>query len=169
MKKIIGIFCLFISTCICAENIYDVQKFGAANTGKELVTTCLQNVIDVCYKAGGGVVYFPAGEYLSATLELRDNVTLYLATGARLIATDKKECYTVRTEISDTGSQGTPMLIYGNKVNNISIRGDGEIMAQPQYYRVPLLYSDFIADDIAAAKKANVDMVSWKWTNRMLL
>ena len=163
MKKIIGVFCLFVSTCVCAENIYDVQKFGATNTGKELVTTCLQNAIDACYKAGGGVVYFPAGEYLSATLQLRDNVTLYLATGARLIATEKKECYTVRAEISDTGSQGTPMLIYGSKLNNISIKGDGEIMAQPQYYRVPLSYSDFIADDITAAKRANVDMISWKW------
>lgn len=122
MKKIIGVFCLFVSTCVCAENIYDVQKFGATNTGKELVTTCLQNAIDACYKAGGGVVYFPAGEYLSATLQLRDNVTLYLATGARLIATEKKECYTVRAEISDTGSQGTPMLIYGSKLNNISIK-----------------------------------------------
>lgn len=165
MKKIIVLLGLLIlSVCLLhADVIYNVRDFGAKGEKGRIQTPLLQKAIDACYTAGGGVVYFPAGEYLSATLQLKDNVTLYLATGARVVATDDKELYTVRTRIADTGSQGTPMLLYAQNAQNISIKGEGEIVAQPQYYSVPLGYSDFIADDIAAAKKANADMSSWRW------
>lgn len=164
MKKGIVLFGLLIlSVYIHADMVYNVKEFGASGDRKELQTSSLQKAIDACHTDGGGTVYFPAGEYLSATLQLKDNVTLYLSTGARLVATDEKEQYTVRTQIADTGSQGTPMLLYAKGAKNISIKGEGEIVAQPQYYSVPLTYSDFIADDIAAAEKAHVEMIAWRW------
>lgn len=165
MKKIIILFGLLIwSVCLLhADIVYNVRDFGAKGEKGENQTLLLQKAIDTCFAAGGGTVYVPAGEYLSATLQLKDNVTLYLASGARIVATNNKELYTVRTQIADTGSQGTPMLLYAKNAKNISIKGEGEILAQPQYYLAPLGFSDFIADDIAAAKKTNADMNTWRW------
>jgi polygalacturonase len=142
-----------------------VKDFGAKGCGTKVETAILQKAIDSCYNAGGGTVLFPSGKYLSATLVLKDNVGIYLSAGAQLIASDQKELYVVKTNILDTGSQSTPMLIYAKGAKNISIRGEGEIMAQPQYYKVPLSYSpqDFIAKEMLIATNAGVELTNWKW------
>lgn len=46
----------------------------------------LQAAIDKVSASGGGTVYVAPGEYSVAFLELKDNVTLDLAPGARLVA-----------------------------------------------------------------------------------
>ncbi|HYD84309.1 MAG TPA: glycosyl hydrolase family 28-related protein, partial [Opitutus sp.] len=58
--------------------------YHADATGRTLVTAALQQAIDDAHAAGGGVVYFPPGTFLSASLQLRSHVSLYLAGGATL-------------------------------------------------------------------------------------
>ncbi len=58
-----------------AGKLFNVAELGAASDGKTLCTPALQQAIDVAGWPGGGTVRFPAGIYLSGSLQLR-NVTL---------------------------------------------------------------------------------------------
>ncbi|HEX2949119.1 MAG TPA: glycosyl hydrolase family 28 protein [Armatimonadota bacterium] len=94
-------------------NMYDVTNFGAIPDGKTLDTQYIQRAIDTCYAAGGGTVYFPSGIFLSGTIQLKDNITIYLAAGATLLG-------------SSTMSDYQPKhLFYAHGVSNIAIAGMG--------------------------------------------
>ena len=58
---------------------YNVLDFGATGDGKSLDTEAIQRAIDTCSRQGGGTVFLPKGDYLSATVILKSDVTLYLA------------------------------------------------------------------------------------------
>jgi len=66
--------------------MYNVIDFGAKNDGVGLCTSSIQGAIDACHKNGGGRVVVPAGEFVSGTLYLKDNVELHLERGALLKA-----------------------------------------------------------------------------------
>ena len=55
----------------------------------------IQNAIDTCFLAGGGMVTVEDGSYNIGGIRLRSNVTLLLKSGARLIATRDIEKYNV--------------------------------------------------------------------------
>ena len=52
-------------------------------------TAAIQKAIDAANAAGGGVVHFPAGQFLSGTITLKSNVTLYLSPGAVLLGSQR--------------------------------------------------------------------------------
>ena len=64
---------------------YNVQSYGAIGTGQSLDTAAIQKAIDAAASSGGGIVYFPAGRFLSGTIFLKSNITLYLSPGAVLL------------------------------------------------------------------------------------
>jgi polygalacturonase len=70
------------------RGVFDVEAFGAAGDGKAIETAALNRAIEAASAAGGGTVRFPAGTYLSYSIHLKSNVTLYLETGVKLIAAD---------------------------------------------------------------------------------
>jgi hypothetical protein len=47
---------------------YSVKAFGAAGDGKTLDTSAINKAIESAAAAGGGTVYFPAGNYLSISI-----------------------------------------------------------------------------------------------------
>ncbi len=67
---------------------FDVKSFGATGDGKTLDTAAINKAIDAAAAAGGGTVNFPAGGYLSYSIHLKSNVTLYLDAGATIIAAE---------------------------------------------------------------------------------
>ncbi|MBR4866799.1 MAG: hypothetical protein IKU11_08925, partial [Clostridia bacterium] len=56
-------------------------------------TQAIQQAVDACYLAGGGVVEIPAGDYHIKSIRLRSNVTLHLLEDAHLIASRDPEDY----------------------------------------------------------------------------
>ncbi len=66
----------------------DVKTFGAKGDGKSLDTSAINKAIDAAAAAGGGAVYFPSGAYLSYSIHLKSNVSLYLSEGASIVAAD---------------------------------------------------------------------------------
>jgi hypothetical protein len=98
--------------------VYNVKTLGAAGNGKTLDTAALQKTIDTANAAGGGVVYFPVGRFLSGTITLKSNVTLYLAPGAVLLGSSRIEDYPIKH------------LIYAQGVTNVAIEGGGAIDGQ---------------------------------------
>ncbi len=62
---------------------YIITDFGVRNCDS-LQTKEIQAVIDNAFLQGGGTVVVPKGVFLTATLRLRSNITLYLESGAVL-------------------------------------------------------------------------------------
>lgn len=97
-------------------NVLDYQAVGDAKT---INTSFLQKAIDHCSETGGGEVIFPAGTYLTGTLELKDNVTLYLQHASTLLGSTNEKDY--------PGKGRLKALIFGDKAKNIGIKGNGVI------------------------------------------
>jgi polygalacturonase len=115
--------------------VYDVKTFGAKGDGKTLDTAAINKTIDAAAAAGGGTVYFSAGNYLSVSIHLKSNITLYLDQGATIIAaTTSKEAQYDPAEpnqwdaYQDFGhSHWHNSLIWGENLTNVSIVGPGMI------------------------------------------
>jgi glycosyl hydrolase family 28 len=112
---------VLISTVVLAADfapVYNVQSYGASGGGNTLDTAAIQKAIDGAHDAGGGVVYFPTGRFLSGTIFLKSNVTLHLSPGAVLLGSRRIEDYNPKH------------LIYAKGVENIAVEGGGAIDGQ---------------------------------------
>jgi hypothetical protein len=103
---------------------FDVKRYGAAGNGTTLDTSAINKTIEACGAAGGGIVYFPAGKYLTGSLYLKDNVTLWLDSGATILGSKDLKDY-----VSQTGGRGGS-LISGSGLRNLAIVGRGTIDGQ---------------------------------------
>jgi polygalacturonase len=121
-----------------ALGAFDVRAFGAAGDGETLDTPAINRAIDAAAAAGGGRVYFPAGDYLSHSIRLRSHVSLYLNEGATIIAADplppgQSGGYDLAEQnewdrYQDFGhSHWHNSLIWGEGLENIAILGPGLI------------------------------------------
>ena len=130
-KKIVFFFSFLpLYTTLLATD-FDVTKYGAIGDGKTLNTTFIQKAIDECNKSGGGKVVFPAGIYLSATIELKDNVTLHLKKDARLLGTTDIEQYRNLDPFTEgLGIDVGWALLVAVDAKNIGIEGEGAIDGQ---------------------------------------
>jgi polygalacturonase len=111
--------------------IFEVRAYGAKGDGKTLDTTAIQQALDECGRAGGGVVRLDAGTYLSKPLELRTRTTLQLDTGATLLATD---------ESADFAGEKTGSFIpfiSGKRLTDVAIVGPGTIDGSGAKWWVP--------------------------------
>lgn len=165
-RKIISItsfIVLFTIHLTASSTVLNVKDFGTLVKKGEYATTQIQKAIDSCAITGGGTVVVPAGEYLCSTIILKDNVTLELLSGATVLASNKQSDYNKFVSFEDTGGGSIPILIYAEKANNISIRGNGKLKGQPTYYMDTLNYSTFIDEDYNAAKEAGVDLKISRW------
>ncbi len=163
-----GMFFLLLLIMSCkdsAESVVNVRTFGAGGEKNQKVTKQLQKAIDQCYGNGGGRVYFPPGEYLSGTLVLKDNVTLYLEAGATLYASQDTNDYKndfVVIKSDDSGKLGageTPVFIYAKGARNIGIQGKGTIHGQAlRTYENLKKVDGFIEEETQKAKIAGVEM-----------
>lgn len=112
-------FFFFVFTIGVLAQKYDVTDFGATGDGKTLNTFAIQKAIDECNAKGGGSVYIPAGIFVSGTIQLKTNVTLYLENGAVLLgSTELKDYYIDSVRVG---------LIFTKNSDNVIIKGDGII------------------------------------------
>jgi polygalacturonase len=70
------------------EGTFNVRKFGAAGDGKTLDTDAVNRAVDAAAAAGGGLVIFPAGQYLCFSIHLKSKVNLHLMQGSAIVAAD---------------------------------------------------------------------------------
>ena len=110
-------------------SIYNVTAppYAADSSGRTLVTTVLQRAIDEAHAAGGGIVYLPAGTFLSASLQLRSNVSLYLAGGAVLRSSGDPAQFRTYYRKESLKMDGTWFLHTEPGSTNIRIFGRGTI------------------------------------------
>jgi polygalacturonase len=122
------------STEFGGQAAFDVRAFGAVGDGDHLDSPAINNAIDACYDAGGGTVYLPAGVYLSGSIRLQSDVSLFLDSGAVILGAPQKGKPYDKGEMFHDHAYQDPghthfhnSLIWGEDLTNISIVGRGMI------------------------------------------
>lgn len=118
---------------------FNIKDFGATGNGTKVDTEAINKTIDAAAKAGGGTVLFPAGNYLSFSIRLKSNISLYLSAGATITAANMDEhpgkyddpepnVWGDSLKYQDFGhSHFRNSLIWGENLDNVSILGPGLI------------------------------------------
>jgi polygalacturonase len=118
--------------------VYNVKAFGAKGDGMALDSGPINAAIDAAWGRGGGTVFLPAGVYRSVSIRLRSNISLFLDQGATLLAADRGPgvAYDAAEENPNNKYQDYGhthfhnSLIWGEKVENVSILGQGQIFGK---------------------------------------
>jgi len=117
------------------KNVFPVTAYGATPDGETISTKCLQQAIDACGKAGGGIVHFPEGTYLSGGLRMKSGVTLELVEGATLLGSRKLQDYYHPPEDIESSKPDILNLIHGTDLKDVGIRGPGTIDGNGSAFR----------------------------------
>ena len=107
---------------------FNVRAQGAVGDGQTLDSPAIQSVIDACAAQGGGTVFLPAGQYLTGSLFLRNNISLHLDAGAVILGSLNPDDYPIIHSRWEGKHQDTyAPLITGQNLNNVSVVGRGTI------------------------------------------
>ena len=119
-------------------NVVDItgSQYNADKTGNTLLNSTIQSAINLTSSNGGGTIYFPAGVYkISNNIQLKSNVTLYLAPGAFIRGSSNRNDYTWNDGADDSHTaagdplQGPQNFVIPGGVNNVAFKGRGTIDA----------------------------------------
>lgn len=99
-----------------------VCRPNAAGTGKDYDTVAIQSSIDRCAERGGGIVHIPPGKYLTGTLHLRSNITLWVEEGATIVGSTRQEDFPLE--------QRRWYTIVAEDVENVELTGGGVLTGQ---------------------------------------
>lgn len=107
------------------------EELSVNHSAGESATRTIQAAIDTAARQGGGTVLLSKGDYISGTLDLRSNVRLEIAAGARLLASLNLADYPARTAahptVMDSNMGVTQSLIFAEGCENVSLAGSGVI------------------------------------------
>jgi hypothetical protein len=102
-------------------SVFNVRDFGANGKKEQNAQAAIQQTIDACAAAGGGMVYLPPGEYTTGTLIFRSHVRFFIEAGATVFSSKNPDDFTRRG------------LFYAEDVENISLEGRGTVDGQGEY------------------------------------
>ena len=136
MRRMLFIIIILLLTSSNANAIFhNIKNYGAKGDGKQIDSPAINDAIKIASENGGGTVYFPAGTYLSYSIQLKSNITLYFDAGCTIMAAypTETEGYDLAEDneynkYQDFGhSHWKNSLIWGIGLDNISIYGQGVI------------------------------------------
>jgi glycosyl hydrolase family 28 len=111
-----------------AKLTLSITDHGAVGDGNTLNTEAIQRAIDTCTKRGGGIVRVPQGRFVTGTILLKDNVTLYLDEGAILLGSLNPADYRNVDPFKDgLGAEVGFAMVAAVDAKNIGIVGHGAI------------------------------------------
>lgn len=129
------------------NRIFNIVQFGAKPDGQTLNTKFIQQAIDTCAAAGGGVVVIPPGLWLTGPIELRSHIELHLDRGAMLLFTpDHSQYPIIQPPRSSSFVVASP--ISGYDLEDVAITGEGII--------------DGSGDSWRPVKKEKLTAAQWK-------
>ncbi|MEE1945286.1 glycosyl hydrolase family 28 protein [Pedobacter sp. KR3-3] len=122
---------------------FDITRFGAVGDGTTLNSQAIQKAIDACHQSGGGKVIIPAGKFLSGTIALKDNVTIYLQKDAVLLGSvDLKDYQNLDPFTEGLGIDVGWALLVAVDAKNIGIEGEGTIDGQGSAIKAKHILTD---------------------------
>jgi polygalacturonase len=150
MKGLIGLVCLLLGIVnLLSARTYDINTYGAEADGKTLNTAAIQKAINAC--TPGDTVLIPAGRYLTGTVHLKSNITLYLEKESALVGSARLADYESFADGNITRYNG---ILSTTGAENVSITGSGAIEGNsPAFVNV-------------AAKASTVDTALLKYTRQ---
>jgi polygalacturonase len=117
-------------TAAAAPAGFDVRAYGATGDGQTLDTAAFRAAVAACVMAGGGTVRVPPGRYLTGTIELRSHVTLDLAAGATILASEDPADYPDIPDVWKPGDTIIAPVLYAVDAENVTVTGRGTIDGQ---------------------------------------
>jgi polygalacturonase len=119
-----------------ADQVIDATHAGVAGDGTTLNTARIQKAIDDCAAGGGGTIHFPAGRYLTGTIQIKSNITLRLAKDATLLgSTDIADYRNLDPFLDGLGDPMGYALVVAVDAENVGIEGEGTIDGQGRELR----------------------------------
>jgi len=126
-----------VSTAIASppgENV-NVKDFGAIGDGSTDNTEAIAKAIAAC--PVGGSVVFDEGVYMTGSITLKGNMTLWVSENAVIRAFQNNDVIETYPEGSFQGRYITKYFLFGSQVDNLTITGGGVIDANAtEDYRV---------------------------------
>jgi polygalacturonase len=111
--------------------VFKVNDYGAVNDGKTLATKSIQAAIDACSAAGGGIVTFDPGEYLTGSIFVKQDVNLHIDKGVTILGSQDIADYPeIQTRAAGIELKWPAALINVIDQDNVSISGDGIVNAR---------------------------------------
>lgn len=132
MRKLSTVYFLLLWAAVVQAQTFSIKNYGAVSDGKTISTAAIQKAIDECNRQGGGIVYVPAGTFITGTLYLKSNVNLHLENGAVLKGSANLNDYKAYT-LPEYGLNHYGIL-YTEKAENVAITGQGAIDGNDQVF-----------------------------------
>ena len=108
------------------KDTFNIENFGAVKDGITLNTTSINNAIAAANKAGGGIVYIPAGLWLTGPIVLLNNVEINTARGALILFTKDRTQYPLKAaSFEGVEAARCQSPISATDAVNIAITGQG--------------------------------------------
>lgn len=163
MKRLFTLTILSFYILLMQAKTYNIQLLGADITGNKACTALINNTIKQAAKEGGGTIYFPAGQYLTAAIHLESNITIEIEAGATLKFSTVFEDYLpfVRMRWEGVFMNSLSPLFYAANAKNIAIKGRGTIDGQGHTWWAE---SRRLIDEIKAnGKTLSTNSLQQKW------
>jgi len=150
--------------------IYDVTKYGVINDGETNNTNAIAEVIALAEKLGGGTIYFPAGTYITGSIGLKSNMTLYLEAGALILGSEDKNDYPLISEIDIKGYTrgGRAAMVYAINAKNVSVEGRGTIDGRgynwwnhPEDEQRPRMFQPILCENVVLSGVTLLNSPMW--------
>jgi len=168
------IIIFLISFILLAENpvgsppsLLKVEDFGAISNDEDLDTEAINKAIDSCSTLKNGIIIFSSGTYLAGSIHLKSNVTLQIEKGAKIQAAPKGITAFDEPEPNSWDkyqnfglSHFHNALIWGDSIENVTIRGEGIISGTASLYSNPEVGDGDKAISLKLCKKIDIKNVT---------
>ena len=111
---------------------YSVNDFGIYSSLTNIQTESIQRMINTVSNKGGGVINFPAGTYVTGSIDIKSDIQLNLDRGAIILgSTNPYDYLKIKSDddpVSPNANDNSALaLITSNGARNIAITGHGVI------------------------------------------
>jgi len=134
-KYLLFLTILLFNFLVVKSQVVNIEKAGAKGDGKTDNTAIIQSTIDQLSKEGGGTIVFPKGTYVTGTIFLKSNITIELNNKAVWEGSNNLTLYPHIPPVAKSRLGDNPWraFIYGENLENITIKGEGTISPRGDY------------------------------------